>query len=103
MSQYQDFPELIQTCSETHDDTSDAMMCAYCGIENADYKDFVHAFCETGIDPSTLCSDVRFNQADQLLQDTLKDEREVKWTTGKDETSFARLTLRFPSNRSRRK
>ena len=85
-TEYQDFPDLIQTCNETNEDTSDAMMCAYCGIENDDFKDFVHAFCETGVDPGTLCTDVRLSESVLFPSHQFANEREVKWITGKNIT-----------------
>ena len=75
-------------------------MCAYCGLENEDFKDFVFAFCQSGLDPTVLCSDYKESLKDVLEEPDNTIETQVSWATGEVLTLKETLTFVFQSSKA---
>ena len=74
--------ELFEEC-QNEASGPDVFMCAYCGLENIDFKDFVLAFCQAGYSPDELCTaDSLLKYKSEQLLDNLSSHT-VSWTTGK--------------------
>ena len=82
---FPNFEQLLQDCQEKHPDSpSEALICAYCGLENEEFQDFVYAFCQSNLDPTMLCSakkgaSLKEHRAE--FENTI--ETTVSWATGK--------------------
>ena len=78
---HQNITELFEEC-QSQGSGPEIFMCAYCGLENIDFKDFVLAFCQAGYSPDELCTaDSYFMYNSDELD--VQSSHTVNWTTGK--------------------